>query len=163
MRGAYQICPLLCCVISLMLVACGDGKHPHEAALTKEVSDTRSSPSAEPIRSDLPTGVVAQADRITITKRTLDHWIKVQAVLQYQLRPTRPVPKGVVPVPPLYRDCTSLYLAMNAKAARSEKPANVAQLKSECAQQYEALLKHSMERSSSMTGSNRNQQGPVSV
>jgi len=56
----------------------------------------------------------------SITKAAVDHWTHVEFILLHEYVPTRPVPKGVVPDPPSYKDCIS-YLKRTAHeyAARS--------------------------------------------
>jgi hypothetical protein len=158
---------LLCSVVPLSLSACGGAHHgkspirtmpPGRAAakMTRaretvsdksaagETSTRTASPSTTVSDSRLPAGVVARVGRISIAKQTLEHWIGVQAVVQHQSRPTRPVPRGVVPKPPGYRGCIA-YLAAIAKARQAQPEPNAAQLDRQCAQKHETLLRSMLE------------------
>jgi hypothetical protein len=89
--------------------------------------------------------VVARVGGNAVAEQTLEHWIGVQAVVQYQPRPTRPVPRGVVPRPPGYRDCIT-YSAAIAKAGHTRPAPDTAQLKAQCEQRYEALRQQMLGR-----------------
>jgi hypothetical protein len=158
---------LLCSVVALSLSACGGAHHgkspiramPPDRAAAKttraretvpdksaagETSTRTASPSATVSDSRLPADVVARVGRNSIAVQTLEHWIEVQAVVQYQSRPTRPVPRGVVPKPPDYRDCIA-YLAAIAKARKTRPEPAAAQLDHQCAQKHETLLRSMLE------------------
>jgi hypothetical protein len=94
--------------------------------------------------SRLPAGVAARVGGNSIAKQTLEHWIGVQAVVQYQSRPERPVPRGVIPKPPGYRDCIA-YLAAIAQARQTRPEPDTAQLDHQCAQKHETLRRSMLE------------------
>jgi foldase protein PrsA len=77
----------------------------------------------------------------SISKATVDHWTKVEAVLAYKVIPRQPVPKGVVPDPPNYTACiASLEAATPKPVANQPKPAATL-FKGQCRQRYEELQK----------------------
>jgi foldase protein PrsA len=84
-----------------------------------------------------PDTVVAQVDGHTITKGRLEHWTAVEAVLAYEATPKSPVPKGVVPDPPVYANCVS-YLG----SLQGHPKVTQAQLKRECKEKYVSLQRH---------------------
>lgn len=84
------------------------------------------------------TEVVASVDGQPITKAAVDHWLPIEAILTYQLHPTKRAPKGVVPDPPSYGQCVA-YLRSIAPKSVPASPNSGAQLKSQCAQRYAAL------------------------
>jgi hypothetical protein len=88
----------------------------------------------------LPAGVVVRVGHHSITRRMLEHWIGVQALVKYQPRPTRPVPRGLIPTPPDYRACIA-YLAPGATATSTRPAPSTAQLRTQCEQEYASLLK----------------------
>jgi hypothetical protein len=82
--------------------------------------------------------VVASVDGRPITKSAVDHWLSIEAVLTYQLRPTKRIPKGVVPDPPSYSACIS-YLRSVPQFGLGAKTVTTAALKSKCQQRYQSL------------------------
>ncbi len=82
---------------------------------------------------------VVQVGGRSISKATLDHWIPIEARLIYELRPSKPVPKGVVPDPPNYTACIAYLESTPQKLVQSGPKPTVAQLKSQCRQRYQAL------------------------
>jgi len=132
--------PLLCGVLVLGLSACGDTHHGK--GTTARTPADRATAGTTP--GGLPAGVVARVGSNFIAKQTLEHWIGVQAVIQYQPGPTRPVPRGLVPKPPGYRDCIA-YLAAIAMAKQTGPVPDAAQLKDQCEQEHEALLQQMLE------------------
>jgi foldase protein PrsA len=75
----------------------------------------------------------------SISKATLDHWIPIEAILTYDLSPRKPVPKGVVPVPPDYTACIAFLKSTPQKLVQSGPKPTVVQLKSQCRQRYQML------------------------
>jgi foldase protein PrsA len=59
-----------------------------------------------------------------ITKKALEHWTRVEAIVSHELVPVRPVPRGLVPDPPRYSACIA-YLRSTAQQA-SANTADVA-------------------------------------
>lgn len=89
--------------------------------------------------------VVVRVGGNSITKGALDRWAAIEAVLSYQVNPTQPVPKGVVPDPPSYANCIA-YLATTPTTliASTQKP-TTAQLKTRCRQKQETLRHHMLD------------------
>lgn len=75
----------------------------------------------------------------SISKATLNHWIPVVAVLLYDLRPTKPVPTGVIPDPPNYAACIAYLGATPEKLVNTGPKPTTAQLKSKCMQRHQEL------------------------
>jgi hypothetical protein len=60
--------------------------------------------------------VVVRVGGNTITAGTVDHWIRVESVTSHGgVDVTKPLPKGVLPVPPEYADCIA-YLISQTQA-----------------------------------------------
>jgi hypothetical protein len=87
---------------------------------------------------------VARVGRHLLTKQMLDHWVAIEAVVSYEYKPTRPVPKGLDPDPPSYRACIA-YLRSSAKPAPGAAPPSDAALRAECASKEKGLQRHTME------------------
>jgi hypothetical protein len=79
--------------------------------------------------------VVVRVGDHAITKARVEHWVRVEAATSHEIKPTRPLPKGLIPVPPHYADCIA-YLAAEAKAAPKRTAAD---LKGICASKYTAF------------------------
>lgn len=62
--------------------------------------------------------IVQIAGVASISKAALEHWMPVEAVVLYEERPTKPVPKGLIPDPPDYKACMA-YLAAKAPTLTS--------------------------------------------
>jgi foldase protein PrsA len=90
----------------------------------------------------MPSDTVAQVGRYSISKATLDHWISVEAVTDYETNPRRPVPKGVVPDPPNYTACIARLEATTPTSTRGEAAAARTRLKSQCQHDYQAVRQH---------------------
>ncbi|HTB71017.1 MAG TPA: hypothetical protein VK707_08560 [Solirubrobacteraceae bacterium] len=89
--------------------------------------------------------VIARVGTHSITTGTLDRFAAIEAVLTYQLNPTQPVPKGVVPDPPSYADCIA-YLAKTPTTLIAPKQhPSTAQLKARCRQKQETLRHHMLD------------------
>jgi foldase protein PrsA len=82
---------------------------------------------------------VAQVGGSSISKATLDHWLPIEAILTYELKPSKPVPSGVVPDPPDFTACVTRLASTPAKLVESGPKPTKAQLKSECRQRYQTL------------------------
>ena len=92
--------------------------------------------------------VVAQVGGSSISKATLDHWTRVEAVLAYKVIPRQPVPSGVVPDPPSYTACIA-YLAAAPKIVtpqpvKGQPKPTTAQLTTRCRQRYEELQRKAL-------------------
>jgi hypothetical protein len=128
---------VLCSILLVCLSACGGAHHGTSA--------TRMTPLGQAVGDiRLPAGVAARVGGNSIAKQTLEHWIGVQAVVQYRPRPARPVPRGVIPKPPRYRDCIA-YLAAIARAMQTRPEPDTAQLAHQCAQKHETLRRSMLE------------------
>jgi hypothetical protein len=75
----------------------------------------------------------------TVTRGAVEHWIPIEARLAYSVVPKRPVPDGVVPVPPAYTACIAYLMTHGQKLVETGPKPTTAQLKSKCAQQYQQL------------------------
>ncbi len=66
--------------------------------------------------------IVAEVTGVgTISKSALDHWTRVELILQNEYVPKRPVPKGAIPDPPTYHNCIT-YLQKTARQANTPPP-----------------------------------------
>lgn len=88
--------------------------------------------------------VVAQVGGSSITKATLDHWIRIEAVLTYEQFPSKPVPRGVVPDPPDYSACIAYLKTHPSKIVESGPKPTAAQLKSQCRQKNHTVLEDAL-------------------
>jgi hypothetical protein len=110
-RLVFPLCGVL--IVSISLAACGDAT---------------------------PGTIVARVDRHSITKATLERWTAIEAVLAYETNPQQPVPRGVVPDPPVYVNCVSYLAAAGSPGGGRSKTA--AQLKRQCAEEHKLLQHH---------------------
>lgn len=88
---------------------------------------------------------VAGSGGVGITAMT--HWIAVQAATDYSSEPSKPVPSGVVPDPPLYGRCIAQLRAepVGANPQNPNKPRpkpTTANLKRECEHKEQRLRQH---------------------
>jgi foldase protein PrsA len=83
---------------------------------------------------------VVQVNGQAITKATFDHWLAVAASASAAALPGQKAPKPVVPDPPAYTNCVAHLKEIEPKPAKGQKPRTEAQLKTQCEQQYKALL-----------------------
>jgi hypothetical protein len=76
----------------------------------------------------------------------LEHWIRVQAIVQYEAGATRPLPRGAIPTPPHYRECIE-YLAARARP-RGEVGVSAVTgiLRERCVRQYNGLREQAFEK-----------------
>lgn len=88
---------------------------------------------------DPPGKAVVKVAGYPISKATLDHWIPIEAILIYELRPRKPVPRGVVPDPPNYTSCIAYLQSTPQKLVQSGPRPTTTQLKSQCRQRYQML------------------------
>lgn len=93
----------------------------------------------------IPGDAVAQVGESTITKAMLDHWTPIEDRLAYELRPTQPLPPGVVPLPPHYTACIALLEATSRATVHGQPKPTAAQLKSECQKRYARIRAHMLE------------------
>jgi len=75
----------------------------------------------------------------SISKATLDHWIPVEAIVLYNEKPTKPVPRGVIPDPPDYTACIAYLITNPQKVVQSGSKPTPGQLKVKCWQRYQEL------------------------
>ncbi len=81
--------------------------------------------------------VAVEIGASSISRATVEHWVRIEAVTSHEANPTRPAPKGLIPTPPDYTDCVAYML----KEANGRPAPTRAQLKRECATKYR-LLEH---------------------
>jgi hypothetical protein len=98
-------------------------------------SGVPANPSVVPANRALaPTDAVVSIDGSSITKQTVDHWIRIGAV---STRPNGTSP--IVPEPPNYSTCIA-----NGRINSSTLKLSTAQLKSACEHQYEILKQQAL-------------------
>ena len=102
-----------CVIVSVCMAACGGG-----------------GTDAKP---------VVRVGDVSFSKAAIDHWIAFQAVVDYQLNPQHPVPKGVIPDPPAFTACVG---HLEAIAPKQVQMPSTTQLRSKCQQNYQALKQH---------------------
>jgi hypothetical protein len=123
----------------LVLAACASTTyHPETtSSIPANRHATPTTPSSPAVNEHLAAGVLVRVGAHLITIQTLEHWIGVQAILEYQATPTRPVPAGVIPRPPSYYACTT-HLAALAHTNHTP-PAPTLTLKQQCQATYQTL------------------------
>jgi len=77
-----------------------------------------------------------------ISKATVDHWLKVEAVISNELIPRRPPPKGLVPDPPAYTDCIAYQRTHGLALPKGSAAQVTAALKGQCRKRYESVRQH---------------------
>jgi foldase protein PrsA len=84
--------------------------------------------------------VLAHVDGVgSITAASLNHWVQVEAILNHELIPTRPIPSGVVPDPPSYSACISYLRREPQPAGQSPGQLTTPALKARCKQAEHTL------------------------
>jgi foldase protein PrsA len=79
--------------------------------------------------------VLVRVDGVgTVTRSSLQHWMRVEAVLTHELIPTRPAPAGVLPDPPGYSACIAYLKQAAAKLGQSPAQLTHSALKTRCSQ-----------------------------
>jgi hypothetical protein len=69
-------------------------------------------------------GVVASVAGVSISKASLEHWIRVESAVSYKTIPINPLPRGILPDPPSYAACIAwLGSAAGSIESRSKSPA----------------------------------------
>lgn len=86
--------------------------------------------------SSAGTIVVASVGTHTITKAALDHWTAIEGVLSLEYEPTKALPKGAVPDPPSFKDCTAF------QRTREPPGTPTSTLRGQCATRYRVLQRH---------------------
>jgi hypothetical protein len=81
---------------------------------------------------------VVQVGHNSISKATVEHWVKVEGVVSQKLIPRSPIPAGLVPDPPAYSACIH-YLQQNSPTPAKHGSAG---LKRECRQRYQNTRRH---------------------
>jgi hypothetical protein len=97
----------------------------------------RNRASGQQPASGLSAAVVARVGRWTITETELEHWMAVEATIEWEPRPTRPMPAGVIPTPPGYQACVGYAIAQ--ARAQHTPPSPVSELKAACQARHRAL------------------------
>jgi foldase protein PrsA len=85
----------------------------------------------------IPSNAVVSVDGKPIKKETFEHWMNVAA---NSSATTTAGGKPAAPVPPNYTACVARLAAAAPKPAKGQTAPSQAQLKSQCEQQYKALL-----------------------
>ncbi len=86
----------------------------------------------------IPGDAVLQINGKAISKATFNHWMRVAASSPTPGQST--TAKPAVPEPPAYKACIASLKAAEPKPAKGQKPQTEAQLKTQCEQQYKAVL-----------------------
>jgi hypothetical protein len=134
-RGMRVIPVLAACCLVVAIDGCGGSS-----------KTTASLPGLEDSQNQAA-NVVRVAGAGGVDRTALAHWIAVQAGADYQSRPTHPIPPGVTPDPPLYRQCIihlrAEPIGPDPQNANKPKPKPTdANLKKECESEYEVLRQH---------------------
>jgi hypothetical protein len=91
-----------------------------------------------------PTGaVVVSVGANSLTKTALGNWVAFEAVLQHAYRPNQPVPPGLIPDPPAYRECIAYLGALAASQGVRPKP-HTDQRRRECQQERVSLERQTL-------------------
>jgi len=92
----------------------------------------------------VPSNGVAKVGDTTITKATFNHWLAAAAKQQQQSSPEgKPEEAAAVPDPPNFTRCIASKQAQPLPKGAQKPP--VAQLKSQCKQQYDSLKQQTMQ------------------
>lgn len=93
----------------------------------------------------MPPAVIVQVGGHSISKATLDHWVPIEAVIDHESIPQRPVPTGTVPDPPNYIACVAYLESIAPKVSGGgSKPTRV-QLTGRCRQRYKDVRQHMLQ------------------
>lgn len=87
--------------------------------------------------------VVVRVGSHPISRATFEHWVRLLAVRDYQLKPHAPVPAWVIPDPPDFSACVGHLRSTGGKVHRGTTPASL-QPKRRCAQQYARLREQTL-------------------
>ncbi len=127
-------------LLLLSLNACDkaapSGVAPRASAVTN--GGRHAATAATVKRWSAPGDVVVRVGPNSISGATVNHWIAVEAILTHEYDGSRPVPQGLVPDPPRYRECIA-YLAAQSSRQRGIQAPMAAQLKRRCEQQRTGL------------------------
>src|SRR5919202_1610599 len=91
----------------------------------------------------VPKGAVAKVGDTEITKAQFDHWLDAAARQQTQSEPGAAASEAAVPDPPKFTRC--IAEKQKQKVPKGAQPPPVAQLRSQCKQQYEGLKQQTMQ------------------
>lgn len=94
-------------------------------------------------RDVLPGNVVVRVGEHSITKATVSHWTRVEAVLTHENRSGPIAPRGLVPDPPRFANCIE-YLATTTDAEQTGQRSDRLQLKRLCAQKDKNLREQAL-------------------
>jgi hypothetical protein len=84
--------------------------------------------------------VVVRVGGRVISKASVDHWVRVIAVVDYELRPAGPVPAWVIPDPPLFTACVA-----HLRATTGAPVPGTGQLKNDCEARYVMIRQQALE------------------
>ncbi|MFL5780956.1 MAG: peptidyl-prolyl cis-trans isomerase [Thermoleophilaceae bacterium] len=91
----------------------------------------------------VPKDAVAKVGDTSITKAQFQHWLEAAARQQSQSEPGQPASQATVPDPPNFTRCVAEK--QKQKVPKGAQPPPVAQLKSQCKQQYDGLKNQTMQ------------------
>ncbi len=94
--------------------------------------------------SSVPGNAVAQVNGVPITMATFNHWLTVAANSSTQSA-TGQSTHQPVPVPPDYKACVTGIQKQLAAVLKGKKQPTVAQIKAQCAQEYQSYLAQVMQ------------------
>ncbi len=81
--------------------------------------------------------VVVDVNGAKVTSAMFTHWLSVAAVRDYELTPSKPVPKWVIPDPPHFNECATHLPQILHQAPTPSLTAS--QRKAQCASRYRSL------------------------
>jgi len=94
-------------------------------------------------RSSPAGGVVVSVGANSLTKTALGKWVAFEAVLEHAYRPNQPVPAGLVPDPPAYKECIADLGALAASRGVRPRP-DADQLRTECERERMSLERQTL-------------------
>src|SRR6185437_2039388 len=80
----------------------------------------------------------------SISKAMLEHWIPIEAVVLYENKPARPVPKGVIPDPPNYTACVAHVETMAEKPIGADGKPSKEEAKAKCREKYAQVREYAL-------------------
>jgi hypothetical protein len=72
-----------------------------------------------------------------LTKATVEHWVSIAAARDYELMPSKPIPRWVIPDPPKFTECIAHLPALLGQGAKP--PQTLGGRKAQCESRYQAL------------------------
>lgn len=140
--GRCKVAALFVVVGSLCAYGCGGGSGSGHSSGGRPTAQKGSAIQATSTEGALRAGVVASIEGDEISEATLNHWVAVQAVTDYEAIPKRAVPSGVIPDPPLFRACIAYQRAGGPSRKPSSKVRTNEELLAACESSYQTLRDH---------------------